>query len=196
VASSSDKLPEDVLFGLLLLLPAKDLCRLRAVCRSWRSLTSEEAFIRVHADRHKEPLFLAKFRDDKMHVYVVDLSGNVVKRIAGADGGLQVMRTRLNLACLATERNTCRVLNPATEGIHQVLPPVPADANHVILRNLSTSFVLGLVASTIEYKLLHCLSTFFYGREQLAGVQVLTINRGTDLAWWRVETKAGSSSLY
>jgi len=93
----ASQIPTDVLRDLLLLLPAKDLCRLWAVCRSWRSITSDAAFIKAHADRHKEPLFVAKFRDDKKHVYVVDLSSNVVKRIAGADGGLQVLRTRLNL---------------------------------------------------------------------------------------------------
>jgi hypothetical protein len=69
-------------------LSAKDLCRLRTVCRSCRFITSDQVFIRAHVDSHKETLFVAKFQDDNRHVYVVDLSGNVVKRIASADGAL------------------------------------------------------------------------------------------------------------
>ncbi|CAN6330006.1 unnamed protein product [Urochloa humidicola] len=40
-------LPADVLYDILLLLPANELCRLRLVCRrSWRSLTSDLLLIR------------------------------------------------------------------------------------------------------------------------------------------------------
>lgn len=111
----ASQIPSDVLLDILQRLPAKDICRLRAVCRSWRSLTSGAAFIKEHAERHKETLFVAKFQDDETNVYVVDLAGDVVKRIAGAaaDGGHQVLRTRLDLACLATRWNRCRLLNPA-----------------------------------------------------------------------------------
>ena len=89
-AASSDRIPPDVLFDVLLRLPARDLCRLRAVSRSWRALASDPLFVAAHAERHGEPLFLAKFRDDMTSVYVVDLSGGVVKRMgiaAGAGGG-------------------------------------------------------------------------------------------------------------
>ncbi|CAL4897534.1 unnamed protein product [Urochloa decumbens] len=37
-------LPADVLYDILLRLPANHLCRLRLVCRSWRSLTSDPLF--------------------------------------------------------------------------------------------------------------------------------------------------------
>ncbi|CAL5066135.1 unnamed protein product [Urochloa decumbens] len=85
-AASSDRFPPDVLFNVLLRLPAKDLCRLRAVCRSWRALTSGDPLFASHG-AHPGPLFLAKFLDDKSSIYVVDLSGNVLKRVADAAGG-------------------------------------------------------------------------------------------------------------
>ncbi|CAL5076136.1 unnamed protein product [Urochloa decumbens] len=51
-AASSDRFPPDVLFNVLLRLPAKDLCRLRAVCRSggdgdarWRGRQGPGLFI-------------------------------------------------------------------------------------------------------------------------------------------------------
>ncbi|OEL16525.1 hypothetical protein BAE44_0022456 [Dichanthelium oligosanthes] len=185
-AASSDRLPPDVLFGFLLRLPARELCHLRAVCRSWRSLASDPVFIRAHADRHREPLFLAKFRDDAAHVYVVDLAGNVLKRIAGADGGHHVLRTRLDLACLATDWNRCRVLNPAT-GAVQVLPqsPAPEHKNRVNLSDPYTFFALGLVASTGEYKVLRMFNRlgFLLGGEQL--FEVFTINSSTGQSCWR-----------
>ncbi|XP_021307761.1 putative F-box protein At5g44220 isoform X2 [Sorghum bicolor] len=74
-AASSDRLPMDVLFNVLLRFPARDICRLRTVCRSWHSLISDPVFITEHAARHPGPLFLAQFRDDKTHsIYIVDLS--------------------------------------------------------------------------------------------------------------------------
>ena len=44
-ASNAGVLPPDLLSDVLLLLPAKELCRLRAVCRSWRSLTFDPLFV-------------------------------------------------------------------------------------------------------------------------------------------------------
>jgi hypothetical protein len=179
MASSFDKLPVDLLSDVLQRLPAKDLCRLRTVCRSCRSITSDQAFIRAHTDRHKEKLFITKFRDDDRHVYVVDLTGNVVKRIAGTDGSHQVLRTRLNLACLATEWNRCRLFNPASGRI-RVLPLIAAMeyADGLFLPNPRTFFALGLVASMGEYKLLRCWRPFMdFGHR----VQVLTINGGCTL---------------
>jgi len=44
LASQNDGLlPTNVLYEVLLRLPAKELCRLRLVCRSWRSLTLQGA---------------------------------------------------------------------------------------------------------------------------------------------------------
>jgi len=99
-------LPPDLLFDVLLRLPAKELCRLRAVCRSWRSLTFDPLFVGEHAARH--PLFLANFRDDRARVHVVDLSGNVVKVIPNPDGD-RLLPTRLDLACAATAVHIFRI---------------------------------------------------------------------------------------
>ncbi|TKW30960.2 hypothetical protein SEVIR_2G075350v4 [Setaria viridis] len=49
-------LPSELLHDVPLRLPADALCRLRLVCRSWRSLTSEPHFAEAHAARHPRPL--------------------------------------------------------------------------------------------------------------------------------------------
>ncbi|KAF8701964.1 hypothetical protein HU200_033297 [Digitaria exilis] len=47
-ATSHDALPPDVLFDVLLRFPAKEICRLRAVCRTWRSLPYDPTFAKAH----------------------------------------------------------------------------------------------------------------------------------------------------
>ncbi|KAF8704118.1 hypothetical protein HU200_031609 [Digitaria exilis] len=47
-------LHRDALYEILLRVPAKPLCRFRAVCRSWRSLLSApSSFVAAHAARHR-----------------------------------------------------------------------------------------------------------------------------------------------
>ncbi|KAL6638457.1 hypothetical protein ACP70R_023952 [Stipagrostis hirtigluma subsp. patula] len=77
--ASHGVLPLDVLFDVLLRLPADELCRLRLVCRSWRSLTSDPLFVKAHSSRH--PHVVAIDRLNRRQVHVLDLSGNIVRRI-------------------------------------------------------------------------------------------------------------------
>lgn len=79
-------LPLDAVYEILLRLPGKDLCRLRAVCRLWRSLLSDDhAFAAAHATRHRhrEPFVVAAAGHDAERTEILydilDLSGQVVK---------------------------------------------------------------------------------------------------------------------
>ena len=185
-SNSTGVLPPDLLFDVLLRLPAKELCRLRAVCRSWRSLTSDPLFSGAHAARHPGPLLLAKFRDDEARVHVVDLSGSVVKRVPGPEGHEQLC-TCLHLACVASKGNSCHVLDPAT-GAAYALPerPAPEHVNHEDLRNRYTFFVSGQVASTGECKVLRVFNrTEFDDFDQQQLFEVFTINSGVSDAQWR-----------
>ncbi|OEL23114.1 hypothetical protein BAE44_0015866, partial [Dichanthelium oligosanthes] len=53
--TNSGVLPTDVLYDILLRLPAKELCRLRLICRAWRALISDPGYARAHQSR--DPLF-------------------------------------------------------------------------------------------------------------------------------------------
>ncbi|CAL5079575.1 unnamed protein product [Urochloa decumbens] len=176
-ASNAGVLPADVLFDVLLRLPAKELCRLRTVCRAWHSLTVDPLFTGAHAARN--PLFVVNFRDDQTHICVVDLSGNVLKRIPSADGH-RLLCTRLDLACVAAVSNSCRVINPATGSV-LVLPERPA-AEHLNRENLHepfTSFAFGRIASTGEYKVIRIFSRpTLTGFHQPHLFEVFTINSG------------------
>ncbi|VAI35143.1 unnamed protein product [Triticum turgidum subsp. durum] len=140
-ASSSGDLPADALYEVLLLLPAKELCRLRAVCPGWRALTSDPLFVAAHKSRHRTalPLLAMGYCDGSgvNGVAISGLSGNVVRRIRSTgyevvrvniasgdaigrftskDDSICVVRTRLDLVCFNWNffSGSFWVLNPAT----------------------------------------------------------------------------------
>ncbi|CAN6213430.1 unnamed protein product, partial [Urochloa humidicola] len=79
VAAVDGVLPRELLIEVLLLLPAKEVCRVRAVCPSWRSLTYDPLFAAAYAARHPGPLLAVRSRSTCIDL--VDLSGDVVKRL-------------------------------------------------------------------------------------------------------------------
>ncbi|XP_073354144.1 F-box/kelch-repeat protein At3g23880-like [Aegilops tauschii subsp. strangulata] len=140
-ASSSGDLPADALYEVLLRIPAKDLCRLRAVCPSWRALTSDPFFIAAHMCRHHTapPLLAIAYRDDGEvnGVEISNIFGNLVKRIpiteyeivlvnkssgdavgqiSSKGDSIRVVRAQLDLVCFnwISYSRAFWVLNPAT----------------------------------------------------------------------------------
>ncbi|CAL5089127.1 unnamed protein product [Urochloa decumbens] len=168
--SQGSALPTDLLYDILLRLPGQDLCRLRAVCRPWRSLLSDRDFIADHAARHPEPLIVVGYealRRNRLALCdIMDHSGRVVKRIhAGAELD-RVMYTHLGLLCVTIGGSGMRfqLLNPATGDVHAL--PEGLAAEHAVHRQAlgdcwaTTAF--GLVPSTGEYKVLRLLYSFGY----------------------------------
>jgi hypothetical protein len=118
-------LHEELIYEILLRLPAKLLCRLRAVCRSWRSLLSESFFVAAHSARHG-PL-VAAFKREPVGVHILGASGHTMRQIPLEDHpGNQyanVACTNLDMFCLigADKWRRPRVLDPAT-GVISLLP--------------------------------------------------------------------------
>ncbi|GJN03452.1 hypothetical protein PR202_ga20902 [Eleusine coracana subsp. coracana] len=169
-AAGRGVLPLDVLFHVLVRLPAKEICRFRAVCRPWRSLTSDPVFIEEHAARHGSPLIVASFHDDDKHVHLMDLCGRILKTLP-VPAGLTCLCSRLDLICVASLIGNISLINPAT-GAVKYLPNAPAE--HFESHDSS---------SDEEYKVLRVSSvstptTWFDDREDLPchGTGVLTVN--------------------
>jgi hypothetical protein len=57
-------LPLGALYEIFLHLSAKDLCRLRVVCRQWRFLLSDSKFMEAHGARHMRPLIISRYMDN------------------------------------------------------------------------------------------------------------------------------------
>ncbi|KAG0528820.1 hypothetical protein BDA96_05G045900 [Sorghum bicolor] len=146
-----------------------DLCRLRAVCRSWRALTYDPHFAAVHKSRHAEPLFAVTFRDRFGYgIAIVGLSGQVLRRIPFGTDHIELLLTHLDRLCVI---RGCKpslaawVLNPAT-GVALTLPGLHSDEFVGIciedrfswgsLRHKckTVTYALGQVAATGDYKVL------------------------------------------
>ena len=187
-------LPIDAIYEILIRLPAEELCRLRVVCRPWRSLLSDPQFIAAHATRHRRPLFVAgqgkSYRADGILCRIIDLSGRVIKYIrwtSREDERLMLISTQHNLACIGKEGSMrCQLLNLVTgerfalpEELSQEHTPRKLD-----FMNYRASVALGQVASTGEFKLLRVIDKAFeeVPSEQLCEVFAHGGSRG---ARWR-----------
>jgi hypothetical protein len=164
-------LPLDALYDILLRLPAKELCRLRLVCRSWCSLLSDPAFAAAHAARYPEPLILVGHNNNPLLdsengdwkyqgvISVMDLSGHVVKKLR-VDG--HIMSMSLHLACVKkTGDGSCRLVNPATGAVHHVPREDP------VYGYSDRLCPFGQVASTREYKVLRKVSYSLNGNSRV-----------------------------
>ncbi|CAN6209603.1 unnamed protein product [Urochloa humidicola] len=192
-ASGIGVLPLDAVCEILLRLPAKLLCRLRAVCRLWRSLLSDPHFAATHGARHPAALVIAGYAanagDDTL-VNIMDLSGQIVKQMRRIDGRDQVMSMDLDLVCVKNiDSGRCRFLNPATGAVYHI-PSFFADEHVVLSFSLigEPKYILGQVPSTGEYKLFRILFHLSHAfRCQL--FEVCTLNsRCSNSAWRRKES--------
>ncbi|KAF8741155.1 hypothetical protein HU200_013636 [Digitaria exilis] len=181
----------DVLFEVLLRLPASLLCRLRLVCRSWRSLTADPVFATAHASRHRPLLAGYHIGSHGCEVRVVDLSGNVINRIPIKPDPIGYCNTQLNLVCVsevATHRiSRSSLVNVATGDVTTLIPDVvhDGDAANVVVSPL----LLGHVPSTGERKVFYsCLcsaTTHVDGRVvQTCGVATVG-GGGISVGAWR-----------
>ncbi|CAO2037970.1 unnamed protein product [Urochloa humidicola] len=184
-------LPSDALYEILLRLPARDLCRFRAVCRPWRRLLSDPHFIAAHVGRHPEPLIVAGtfFLSGGIICNIFDLSGRLVKRILSSTGNERVTSVNLDSVCTSTdgEGRRLRLHNLATGAVF-ALPEDLAEEHAARERHTHRFHVeaeFGQVPSTGEYKVLRVLNRFGHHEGQL--YEVITLN-GSSHAQWRGKT--------
>jgi F-box interacting protein len=185
-------LHKDNVIEIMLRIPAKDLCRLRAVSRSWCSFLSQQQFISDHAARHPEPLIVFGYNTynpkDRRLYEISDLSGSIVKRVHAA-GNEWVLYAQPDLLCIAEWANmSVKLLNPATGVVH-VLPIELAEGHEAYEQNIymySFTATFGQVAATGVYKVLRVFAIYGGdGRlEQL--YEVFTLD-GSSHGRWRAK---------
>uniref|UniRef100_A0A0D9WWK1 F-box domain-containing protein n=1 Tax=Leersia perrieri TaxID=77586 RepID=A0A0D9WWK1_9ORYZ len=193
--SSGANLPLDVLFfEVLLCLPAKELCRLRAVCRSWNAITRDSMFTKAHASRHTDPLFVVTFWEGKnswdcdanLGVSIMDMSGNVVKRIpiGKVIYWINLLPTRLDLVCLDIPGKGIGILNPSS-GKSEMLPRCHNGYTRPRTRAGETH-AFGLVASTGQYKMVRIVHLdHHFHNPSLHLCEVITLAKNYDKTWRR-----------
>ncbi|KAL6599859.1 hypothetical protein ACP70R_045510 [Stipagrostis hirtigluma subsp. patula] len=145
-------LPADVLFDVLLRLPADELCRLRLVCRSWRSLTSDPLFAKAHSSRHPH---IVALHTKSSEVHVIDLfAGDVLKRMRLDKKGCDGLSTQLDAVCVSHGWGQAYVLDVVTGA---VVADVTAEHRRKLNSSKPTT-MLGYIPSTGEYKVLRLQS--------------------------------------
>ncbi|RCV37694.1 hypothetical protein SETIT_8G083300v2 [Setaria italica] len=127
-------LPRDVLYEILLRVPAWVLCRFRTVCESWCSLLSGRPFIAAHEahHRHRDPLFA-----------VTCVFGKAVSS-TGGDGEYKVLSLS-RASDPPYDTQFCEVLTVDSHGTWRVAPGPP-----VAIKTLHRET---LVASGVVYRL-------------------------------------------
>ncbi|CAN6333909.1 unnamed protein product [Urochloa humidicola] len=201
-------LPADALFEVLLRLSAKDLCRLRAVCRSWRALTYDPHFAMEHKSRHAEPLFAFTFRDrdgGDRGVAIVGLSGQVLRRIRISSDCIKLLPTHLDRLCVI---RMCKpslvawVLNPAT-AVAIALPGLQSDEfvgtciehrfhwGSALTHNCKTvTYAFGQITSTRDYKVLRVTHPDCPQPELLC--DIITLDGSSQGTWRRKQKPPGN----
>jgi F-box interacting protein len=145
IADDAPVLPVDLVYDILLRVPAKPLCRFRAVCPSWRSLLCDPTFIATHAARHPSLLIAVAMENTRTDVQILDMSGNVVRRLKSGQQCLtDDMWTHHGLVFLKGKDGRHHVLDPAT-GDTSVLPDRPSQVY---------MYTVGWAAAAEEYKVL------------------------------------------
>ncbi|KAF8731982.1 hypothetical protein HU200_015932 [Digitaria exilis] len=172
-------LPLELLTEVLLLLPAKEVCRVRAVCPSWRSLTYDPLFVSAYAARHPGPLLYVC--RGSTSIDLLDLSGDVVKRLRPNMTGYvsRVLYACFEFVLIEGDNHGISVIDPVSGSVSTL--PVG------ITEGLASSclwypswFAFGKVASTGEYKLVRIVDQDLmcggYGNDPLC--EVLTFSEG------------------
>uniref|UniRef100_M8CUB2 Uncharacterized protein n=1 Tax=Aegilops tauschii TaxID=37682 RepID=M8CUB2_AEGTA len=83
-------LPDELIFNILSWAPLNSVCRFRCVCRVWRAVLSDPAFIATHRSRHAEPLLVVRSSQENpgrgYDLRLMDMDGNVVREMKGIGG--------------------------------------------------------------------------------------------------------------
>ncbi|XBI74849.1 hypothetical protein VPH35_068310 [Triticum aestivum] len=189
-------LPLDLLHDILLRLPAKSVCRFRAVCTAWHSLLCHLDFIAAAQPGPRIAVGLCHDGPGDAVVSVLDMdSGHVLKQVS-----IDVVTSRHSTppphetpdvsperaVCVVGSDGRLHLIDPAT-GAVKLLPDPPA-SNH-----MSTLCTLGCAALTGEYKVLAIANAAKHTWQQIC--KILTLNDNGGEQRWRETGSPGYSLL-
>ncbi|WVZ71312.1 hypothetical protein U9M48_019909 [Paspalum notatum var. saurae] len=180
-------LPQDVMYEILLHLPAKTLCRLRAVCRPWRSLISSAMFIAAHAARHPRPHLIACYDDTAEHKIgfgIMDLSGQMIKQVHRKEAD-KITDMSSDLVCIRTLLHNYRLVNPATGVVFRLprhLAQEHVDQGFKLRDYTRSQHMFGFEAKKGEYKVLRKLERPYHATDTPL-FEVYTLNSKRPARW-------------
>lgn len=189
IPANIESLPEELLFEILLHLPADFLYdRARLVCRSWCRIIRSEAFARAQVRRSTYGLLLSSLPHWHSHPIYVTASRGRVESLETSELSYKC-RTRIMASCngLALEllhddgAISLHVINPATKQPF-ILPSVCTHSKRVHKDRCG----IGYSAASMEYKVfVPYLLVNDLPYHQRVGLHVLTV--GVDKSWRNVQ---------
>lgn len=171
-AIENSVLPYDVIFTILLLLPAKDLVQLSVVCKTWHRLINSPNFVQLHMSRCETVLTFLKHsfeshpntlsidtnnsqftlfdptsKKRKRHIYLMEFKGRDTE-ISDPHicGFANILATCDGLVMATNKKGTLVVVNPTTR---KLLPLKPG----TMVPTREESY--GFVCHAQEYKAVH-----------------------------------------
>lgn len=169
-------LSDDLLFKILILLPADTLFRLQFVCKNWFSLIKSSVFIRCHAQLSEfvlicrrltlPPPSLRSQGKPKSYFHIIDLEDGGNKFMESSIVGLGCIQASYNGLLLATNENSESLIfiNPLTR--KHVLLPSGTKGNFFV-----ESFGIAFCDKLKTYNIVHLFS-YRTGR---TGCEILSV---------------------
>ncbi|CAL5089146.1 unnamed protein product [Urochloa decumbens] len=164
-------LPLDVVHEIPLHLPAKPLCRFRAVCRPWRRLLSDPLFMAAHGARHPGPHLIASYICNTEHDILLSILPSWLPTLSASRH------------CKMTPTD---LLNPSTGAVYHMLDQLAQEHidRGLELRDYSEPVHLfGLAAGKGEYKVLRMLIRFAWNGAHQYLFEVCTLGRNRGARW-------------
>ncbi|XP_073355616.1 putative F-box protein At3g52320 [Aegilops tauschii subsp. strangulata] len=176
-------------------LPAKSVCRFRAVCTAWHSLLCHLDFIAAAQPGPRIAVGLCHDGPRDVVVSVLDMdSGHILNRVSIDVTSRHSTPPPHETPDVSPERAVCVVgndgrlhlIDPATSAVK--LLPDPPSSNH-----MSTSCTLGYAALTGEYKVIAIANAAKHTWQQIC--KILTLNDNGGEQRWRETESPGYSLL-
>lgn len=140
-ASDVSLLPYDLIFKILLLLPAKDLLKLTLVCKTWRTLINSPNFIEAHTTRCETVVtFLKQFSESHPNTFNIDANNNQFTLFDPNPPQKQ----KLQIYLMEFKHKTATITDPNISGFREIL----ATCNGLILATNKTGTLLILNPTT------------------------------------------------
>ncbi|XP_057775976.1 uncharacterized protein LOC130994876 [Salvia miltiorrhiza] len=176
-----ESLPTDLLFEILLRLPADHLYeRARLVCWRWYHIIHSHAFINAQMHGATYGLLLAPLDDNTLPLYVTaDADGEI--HTSELNGISEDVLATCNGLELEGSFPRLVIVNPATkQSFH--LPPFPTGVTYALLK-----YGFAYSAASLAYKVIRQVSGRHYEphAQEDYGLDVLTV--GVDESWRQVE---------
>ncbi|XP_023752260.1 putative F-box protein At1g46984 [Lactuca sativa] len=144
-ANEVSLLPYDLIFKILLLLPAKDILKLTLVCKTWRTLISSPNFIESHTTRCEKVLtFLKQFSESRPNTFDINTHNNNNQFTLFDPNPPKKQKLQIYLMEFNFKHQNATITDPNISGFREIL----ATCNGLILATNKTGTLLILNPTT------------------------------------------------